>query len=128
MRSMLEEGAVVTKSNVGRYLVGFPRAGFDQLAARLAETLARDPASVTMHRRVVERRWFAASRQVMLDRAGRILIPQTLRDHALLESEVVIAGVNDHFQIWDASLYDAEDVRAEALIPELIQHVPELTY
>ena len=123
IRAMVEEGAVVTKSMVGRYLVGFPRAGFDQLAGQLAETVAKDP-----QRRVVERRWFAAARPVTPDRAGRILIPQTLREHAGLETEAVIVGVNDHFEIWDAARYDAEDARADALIPELIQHAPELTY
>ena len=123
MRSELEEGAVVTRSNVGKYLVGFARADFEALARRLAEQTAKDPGL-----RMVEGQTFAKARSVPLDRAGRIVIPENLRQWAGLSSEVVVAGANDHFRLWDAGEYDTSAARVDALIPELIGHVKELNF
>ena len=46
------------------------------------------------------------------DRQGRILIPQTLRDHARLEREVVLAGMTRSFEIWSKPLWEEEIKRA----------------
>lgn len=35
-----------------------------------------------------------------LDRQGRILVPQVLRDQAELNKDVVLVGVGDHVEIW----------------------------
>lgn len=37
-----------------------------------------------------------------VDSAGRILIPDFLKDFAKLKVDVVLAGVNDRVEIWDA--------------------------
>jgi len=37
-----------------------------------------------------------------IDKSGRILIPAWLRDHASLESNVVIQGLTDRLEIWNA--------------------------
>lgn len=123
VRSLLEEGAVLTRSNRGNYLLGFTRTDFGDLARRLAEHTSKDP-----QRRLVERAWFSAARELELDRAGRILIPQNLRDHAGLEADVVVVGVNECFEIWDAARYDAEQSKAAAVIPEIVRDVPELGF
>jgi MraZ protein len=39
---------------------------------------------------------------VALDTAGRLLIPQHLRDQARLEHEIIVVGATDRFRIWDA--------------------------
>ena len=39
------------------------------------------------------------------DKQGRILIPQTLREKAALEKDVVLLGVGDHAEIWAESLW-----------------------
>ena len=36
------------------------------------------------------------------DSAGRVLIPIRYREYAGLKKELVISGVGDHFEIWDA--------------------------
>jgi MraZ protein len=38
-----------------------------------------------------------------LDKQGRILVPQYLREHAHLEREVTIAGVGLTVEIWDTA-------------------------
>jgi transcriptional regulator MraZ len=123
VRSLLEEGAVLTRSNRGSYLLGFTQDDFADLARRLAEHTAKDP-----QRRLVERAWFSAAREVEMDRAGRILIPQNLRDFAGLDSDVVVAGVNECFELWDAGRYDAEQAKVGAVISEIVKDVPELGF
>jgi MraZ protein len=46
-----------------------------------------------------------------LDKQGRILIPPTLRQHAVLDKEVVLVGVLDHFEIWSRENWLEEDDR-----------------
>ena len=123
IRSSVEEGAVLTKSLVDRYLVGFTASDFADLARRVAEETAKDPQIG-----LAERRWFASARQVTPDKAGRILIPPTLREHAGLENDVVIAGVNERFEIWDAAEYDAAQARAEPLMSEMAKKIPQLRF
>ena len=42
---------------------------------------------------------------VELDRSGRLLISQTLREDAQLEKRVVLMGVVNRFELWDYALY-----------------------
>jgi len=37
---------------------------------------------------------------------GRILVPQSLREVAGLEKEIVVAGVSDRCEIWDKKRWD----------------------
>lgn len=44
-----------------------------------------------------------------VDRQGRILIPQNLRDDAELKKDIILAGVGDHVEIWSAEIFAAEN-------------------
>jgi MraZ protein len=45
------------------------------------------------------------ARTVAFDTAGRILIPQPLREWAQLDHEVVVVGALDRFRFWNAELW-----------------------
>lgn len=64
--------------------------------------------------RRTQRRHYSGAQQVDLDRQGRVLIPQFLRRYAGINQSVVIAGMNDHIEIWDSSLWAAELAAMEA--------------
>ena len=69
--------------------------GFDAIADRLAAAVeegAADPA--------VLRKFMAFAAEVTPDQQGRVVIPQVLRDHAGLGSEVVVNGRRDRAEIW----------------------------
>ncbi len=42
-----------------------------------------------------------SSGRIECDKQGRIIIPQKLKEHADLEKEVVIVGVNEKIEVWD---------------------------
>ena len=58
----------------------------------------------------------AGAAECELDKMGRILLPQVLRQAAELNKEVVLVGVGSRIEIWDkdkwtaASSYDEEDM------------------
>jgi MraZ protein len=52
--------------------------------------------------RVFRRLYFAQTEAVDVDRAGRILLPDRLISLAGLAHEVVLLGVRDHLELWDA--------------------------
>lgn len=42
-----------------------------------------------------------SARELSLDKQGRVVIPQTLREFAHLEKNVTVVGALDHVEIWD---------------------------
>ena len=56
--------------------------------------------------RSVLRRLVAPAQEVEIDKAGRISIPQSLRDFAGLEKDCVFLGINKYFELWDSGEYD----------------------
>ena len=69
--------------------------GFDAIADRLAAAVAEGAAKPA-----VLRKFMAFAAEVTPDQQGRVVIPQVLRDHAGLGSEVVVNGRLDRAEIW----------------------------
>lgn len=68
---------------------------------RLAEKLDQSPAT-DAEARVFRRLYFAQTEAVDVDGSGRVLIPERLVQFAGLKHEVVLIGVRDHLELWDA--------------------------
>jgi MraZ protein len=68
---------------------------------RLAEKLDQSPAT-DAEARVFRRLYFAQTESVDVDSSGRILIPERLVQLGSLQREVVLIGVRDHLELWDA--------------------------
>ena len=49
---------------------------------------------------MVQRELYSNAADVELDKQGRTVIPQKLRDYAKLEKEVFIVGVGNRIEIW----------------------------
>ncbi len=52
--------------------------------------------------------FLAGAAQVELDKQGRILLPQALREFAELDKDVVLVGVGSRIEIWSKERYEAE--------------------
>ena len=80
-------------------LVLYSPAGFEKLARRISRQSAnRD--------RNYKRLFYSSAERVELDAQGRIRIPERLVEFAGLSREVVLVGVHDHAEIWDAAAWE----------------------
>lgn len=90
--------------------------------AKITEKLSSLPYSKT---RRITRELYAYAGKCEPDAQGRILLPQQLRDYALLQKNAVIIGVADHAEIWDEAAWDA--MESEGLSgEELLEAMEEL--
>ncbi len=53
----------------------------------------------------IQRRMIAPAQEADIDKAGRIVIPQTLRDYADLKKECLILGLKKYMEIWSEASY-----------------------
>jgi MraZ protein len=74
----------------------------ERLSAKLDQTPGTDGDA-----RNFRRLFFAQMEEVDLDRSGRILIPDRLVQFASIQHEVVLLGVRDHLELWDAQRWQA---------------------
>ncbi len=64
--------------------------------------------------------------EVELDKLGRILIPDYLKEYARLEKNVAILGLSNSIEIWNADLWQERRRKAEAEVGELVEKLREL--
>lgn len=64
--------------------------------------------------------------EVSVDSIGRILIPDFLKDYAKLKTKVVLAGVNDHIEIWDEKIWRAYRKKIENQADVLAEKLGEI--
>jgi MraZ protein len=55
--------------------------------------------------RSLRRRLIGPAQELEIDKAGRIAIPQTLREYAELNRDCVVVGQLEYVEIWDAEEY-----------------------
>jgi MraZ protein len=69
---------------------------------------------------------YSGASEAELDRQGRVMIPARLLEHAKLGREVVVAGVENHLEIWDRATWREElaevEGGAESAAERLAQH------
>src|SRR5437763_4906463 len=93
-RAQMDRGAVISKG-MGTCLSVYTMERWDEKSAELASGKTSDEL------RDFERRIYPSASEVELDSQGRMVIPAKLRSYAGLAIEVTVAGVSDHFKIWD---------------------------
>ena len=97
------EGAYITRGFDHNLLV-LPDATFQKIYQRV------NSLSMTVENaRILKRMILTSAEYLEADRIGRILIPQYLRDAAGLDSEAVIAGMGDYFEIWSPVDWEHQD-------------------
>ncbi|MDD5628584.1 MAG: division/cell wall cluster transcriptional repressor MraZ [Elusimicrobia bacterium] len=57
--------------------------------------------------RAFKRKFFSEAVEVELDGAGRLLVPQYLKDHAGLKGQVLVQGAGNRAEIWDSRRWQA---------------------
>lgn len=101
-RELLSEGAFVTQG-FDRNLMVLTQAAFEQVYARLNAMNMADPSARLLRRLILGNAY-----QVEIDKAGRMLLPQPLREFAALDGEAVIVGQGDYFEVWSPQAWQEQ--------------------
>jgi MraZ protein len=112
-RELLVDGAYVTQG-FDQNLKLLTEPAFEAMAEKVNQLSDTNPQI-----RKLRRLFFANASRVEMDRLGRVLIPQFLREFARLESDAVIVGVGKTIEIWSPEswreqLEDLSDAEANA--------------
>jgi MraZ protein len=105
------ESRLVITTGLDPCLVAYPMQEWLAFEERLAK-LPQFDASVSMLRRI----YVSGAVEVEIDKLGRLLVPQNLRDHASLERDALWAGMGRHIELWSQPRFEA--LRSGALADE----------
>ena len=93
-REALGEGAFVSQG-FDRNLMVMTASHFQKVYERINAMSITDPAT-----RLLRRLILASAYQVEVDKAGRILLPQNLRQFLALNGEAMLVGQGEYFEVW----------------------------
>lgn len=109
-RELLGNTFIITKGLDG-CLYLYPDKEWEEFEQKLSEL----PMGKSDIRKMV-RFFLSSATQVELDKQGRILVPQPHRTFAVIDKDVVFAGVGKKIEIWskekweDCATFDSEDM------------------
>ena len=117
-RRAFEEGIVVTRGMDG-CLNAYPHAGWE----RVVESRLAGLHPLSKEGRRLHRFFFAGASEGSLDKQGRVSLPAALLQHAKLGRDVVVAGVNDHLEIWDRAAWQRELAEVEGSAEDVAERL-----
>lgn len=96
----------------------------ERYAAFITRLMAKDDFDPRF--RKVRRFFTSGAVEIELDGAGRISLPQVLRDHAGLTKEISVIGNSDRIELWDAQRWADYNGETAANIEADAQELSEL--
>ncbi len=114
-----DERLVIT--NFDGCLVAYPYEEWIRL-----EEKASSLSMVKKETRAFMRFFYSSAIECTLDKQGRILIPQTLREYADLDKEVVLVGQLRKMEIWSKKRWSEEILKAHENFDEISDVLSEL--
>jgi len=116
-RGALREGAVLAPG-LEKCIAIYPISEW----RKIADTLTTSTASPSKLRRL-SRAIFGTAFSLEVDKQGRIALPVLLREYALIENDVIVAGVNNYLELWDKELWMAEKVASLEQAGQIIESI-----
>ena len=101
-RELLAAGAFVTQG-FDKCLMVMTDIYFGQVYDRINAMNLADPTARLLRRLILSNAY-----PVEVDKVGRILIPQNLRQVIALNGEAIVAGQGDYFEVWSPAEWDAQ--------------------
>lgn len=103
----------ITKHPHGCLMI-FPRPEWEAFRQRIAQL----PMSAQWWKRI----FLGNAQDVEMDAQGRVLIAPELRAAASITKEAMLLGMGNHFELWDAATYAAQEAEAmRGEMPEAFQ-------
>lgn len=106
-RDQLGEKCVATRG-LDNCLFVYPMSEWHKMTEKLSQLSFTRADS-----RAFTRFFFSGASECDFDKQGRILVPQTLRDYAKLEKDVVVIGVQNRVEIWSRAEWDEYAKKAD---------------
>ncbi len=106
-RTVLSKGAVVTRG-LDNCLFLYTKAEWEKLASKLAALPFSQANS-----RAFARLMLAGAMDVKLDKQGRVILPDYLRNFAGLKKGIVVAGLYNRLELWDQKKWEEYKTRTE---------------
>ena len=119
-RAELSKGAVITRG-LDNCLFLFTKADWQVLVKKIAEL----PISQAKARSF-SRMMLMGAMEVSLDRLGRVLLPEYLKQFAGIKKKVVVGGVYNRIEIWDEDKWSAYKQRSESNVEKTAEEMMEL--
>ena len=109
-RVACESGAILTRG-LDHSLVLFPREGWQVFVADLHALPWQQEET-----RTLTRLFLAGASEVVLDRSGRMLVPEYLRTYASLSKDLVFLGLGNRLEVWDETAWRHALAQAETRV------------
>lgn len=119
-RTRLADGLVMTRG-LDRCLFVYTAADWTVLAERIASLPITQSDA-----RAFARLMFSGATDAQLDKQGRVVLPNYLRDYARIQNDVVIIGVNTRIEIWAREAWHETRAKVEEEGEFIAEHLASL--
>jgi MraZ protein len=119
-RGELKNKVVLTRG-LDKCLFIYPMKVWEKLANKLGTIPVGEAAT-----RSFVRLMLAGAVDVEVDRQGRVLVPDYLKEYAGLHKNVIIAGLYDRLEIWDETKWNEYKKSAEKNTDEIAEQLGKL--
>ncbi len=114
------ESVIVTRFKQG--LVVYPPSRWQEIRAKVMAMTPGPKREANLRNRI------APAKECSFNAQGRIQLPQSLRDHAGLDKDVVVIGMFEKIEIWSQQAHGAIAAESEALLDEDAQGQADLGF
>ena len=108
-RELLAAGAFITQG-FDKCLMVMTDVYFKQVYERISAMNLADPMARLLRRLILSNAY-----PVEADKVGRILVPQNLRRVITLESEAIVAGQGEYFEVWTPAAWNEQMAQLQDL-------------
>lgn len=115
LRKAFGEETIIEKLVVtygfGKYIMAYREEDWDDFVkTKLIKASESDPEGANLVRYFV-----GGAFDCELDKQGRIIVPQHLKEHAGITKDVTVLGLYNRIEIWDTAVYNGSKPSGETL-------------
>lgn len=114
------DGLVVTRYKNG--LVAYPPSRWEEICAKVFAMPAGPVREANLRNRI------APAKECTFNAQGRVQIPQSLREHAGLDKDIVVIGMFEKIEIWSQKAHAVVAAESELLLEEDAQAQADLGF